>query len=197
MKVDLFKDQREKAEVLECGLKVLKGKNVKGSPTIHIWKPKAIKPYATFYFNSIPARESYLEKQIESYNAYKKIKEERKKARKGTDEDLKKIQVGSIFHYSWGYDQTNCEFFQVIEKKGRMVIVKEISQKRIGEAVSCMSDYKMPIKDSFLKPRFEGDKQGQEIKKKIQFSNGKAFLSFDYGWCSLWDGEKKYCSWYA
>ena len=198
MKLDLFKEEREKAEVLECGLKVLKENNIGNRPTLKIWKPKAIKPYANYYFESDERLEEYLQKQINNFLESKKIKEERKIARKGTSEDLEKIKVGSIFHYSWGYDQTNVEFYQVIEKTARTVKIRELAQESIGEeGISSMAEYRKPIKDSFLEPRNEGDEQGEILTKKIQFSNGEPFLSFRFGWCSLWDGQKKYCSWYA
>ena len=103
------------------------------------------------------------------------------------------VQVGFIFHYSWGYDQTNNDFYQVIAKKGQFVTIREIGQESVskGAGYSSMSDFRRPLKDSFIE-------KAAPMIKKIQFSSGKPFLKMNsYGWCDLWDGREAYNSWYA
>jgi hypothetical protein len=39
-----------------------------------------------------------------------------------------KLVVGDILNTCWGYDQTNREFFEVIEVSGQYVTVREIAQ---------------------------------------------------------------------
>lgn len=59
------------------------------------------------------------------------------------------IKVGDVFCSSWGYDQTNVDFFQVVEIKEKMVKIREIAQKvtyqggAYGDKVTC-------AKNSFL-----------------------------------------------
>jgi len=46
------------------------------------------------------------------------------------------VQVGDIFVSSWGYDQTNIDFFQVIEKtaSGKSVTLLPMTRERVGSS---------------------------------------------------------------
>lgn len=56
--------------------------------------------------------------------------------------------VGDILYSSWGYDQTNIDFYQVVKVTAKTITVKEISYK--SEYDSSMSGYKVPVKNSFV-----------------------------------------------
>ena len=46
-----------------------------------------------------------------------------------------------------------------------------------------------PLKNEFT---------GEEIRKKIQWYEGNAYIKFEFGGCSRWqEGQEIYCSWYA
>ena len=48
------------------------------------------------------------------------------------------VKVGDLFYTSWGYEQTNVDFFQVIALKGESsAIVREVVPKRIKEEPTC------------------------------------------------------------
>lgn len=108
-------------------------------------------------------------------------KVERKEARKNATSSVK---VGQIYSYSWGYDQTNVEFYQVTEINGKTFTIREISAQSCGEAPSgSMSENVKPIKDAFLK-------DSRPILKRS--------LSMPHGCLSLTsEGEKHFMSWYA
>jgi hypothetical protein len=44
----------------------------------------------------------------------------------------KKIAIGDIFYSSWGYDQTNVDFYKVVSKTAKKVIVREVKSERVG-----------------------------------------------------------------
>jgi hypothetical protein len=180
---DMWEDKRNKAEDLKL-IKVLREDN----NVVRIWTPKAIKPYANIRFRSLEEREQYIKDQLASHEEHEKRKQEYTEERKGSPELLNTVVPGSIFHYSWGYDQTNCEFYQVIERRGYMVLLKELKQESTG-ADGFMCDHRTAKKDVFLNDKV--------LSKKIYFWNGKPHLSFPFGSCSLWDGRPMYCSWYA
>lgn len=50
------------------------------------------------------------------------------------------IEIGTIFCASWGYDQTNVDFYKVIRKTAAMVEVVEVGQKML-EATGFMAEY--------------------------------------------------------
>lgn len=193
MRYDLFEGERAKAEVLPCGIKVLKGTSVTGKVTAMIWMPKAQNPFANYSFRNEEDRAAYIEKQVANYKYRLEEKAKRKAERLGTADDLAKVKVGDIYHFSWGYDQTNCDFYQVVSVKGHYAEIREIGQKRAESETTGngMSEYRLPIKDAFLEKE-------EAMKKKIQFSNGKPYFKMaSYGWCDQWSGTPEYCSWYA
>lgn len=185
---DLWKTERDEAENIDGLLLVLRGSTSKGKPTAIMWKPRAKKPFSINLYTSVEARERDINSALESAQHHKEMTAKRKADRKGTEKDLAKVQVGSIFHWSWGYEQTNCQFFQVVEKKGKKIVLREIGQKSVPGSESFMSDSRLPIKGQFLKK--------DPFSKKLQFSNGKPYISMKFGWCDLWDGKPQHCSWY-
>lgn len=84
------------------------------------------KPAWHYRYKTAGARETAMAQQIESLKAAAKYKADRKAEAKA---QACKLDVGHILVTSWGYDQTNREFFKVIEKKGeRTLVVQEVEQ---------------------------------------------------------------------
>lgn len=97
-------------------------------------------------------------------------------------------EVGQIFVYSYGYDQTNIEFYQVTKVSGRKVTLREICQS-VSESAWC-SGTCLPVKDSFCE-------HGDEIQKISAVDyNGKLYVTMRCGRCTEWDGSAKYWSSY-
>ena len=46
------------------------------------------------------------------------------------EQPLPTVKVGDIFVSSWGYDQTNIDFYKVLNVKNKTAILAEIGQKR-------------------------------------------------------------------
>lgn len=120
-----------------------------------------------------------------------KAKEERKIEDKKIQQELFDIvEVGSIFVSSWGYDQTNVDAYQVIEKKGSSTIVlKEIGLSTVEDSnYGNMSCNVIPVKDSFME-------NSEPFEKRI---NRFGISMSSYSSASLWDGKSDYYrSWYA
>jgi len=108
------------------------------------------------------------------------------KALKKEEEQL--VKVGDIFYNSWGYDQTNIDWYQVtaLTKSGKSVKVRPIAGK-IKET-GFMSGESSPVKGKFT---------GPAVAKRVGVNRGEVYLPSKYGWTSKWDGKPKYQSWYA
>jgi len=190
--IDLWKEARDKAIDMEGLISVLRGEGKKG-PTLKIWRGKAKKPYSNYYYPSIEILEEAIENALAAARAHKTEMERRRTERKGTKEQIDAVKIGDIFHFSWGYDQTNVNFYQVIDKKNRTLTLKEIGQETVkssggGSGMSC---HVTACKDSFLSDE-------KSFKKQLQFIGGTPYISIkSYGWCDLWDGSPTYKSWYA
>ena len=130
------------------------------------------------------------------------------------------VEIGQIVYSSWGYDQTNIDFYKVIRKTAAMVELRAIGQKYL-ESTGSMSEYVVADADNELfesahMSRAEAVKKGAEIinemdggnyvyakfaaisKHKARFIHGRLavkFASYKYGWS--WDGQRLHQSHWA
>lgn len=96
------------------------------------------------------------------------------------------LQEGVILYYSWGYDQTNVDFFEVVGRKGKStVLLRKIETDR-GPEDGFMTANVMPKKGVYTGPAFE---------KRLK-TDWDA-LRMDFGVAKLWDGTPMRISWYA
>jgi hypothetical protein len=123
--------------------------------------------------------------------------EERKAARRLARSEARKnivnpFKVGDILYNSWGYEQTNIDWYQVVAVKGKTVTLRPIVGE-VFEHDSAMSGWTKP------KPSNWG---GPPFRKTLQVHvdhNGTAYdpyLPMKHGCLSKWDGNKVHCSWY-
>jgi hypothetical protein len=102
-------------------------------------------------------------------------------------------KVGDLLHYSWGYDQTQCEFAQVVGVGPRSVTIREIAGRFI-RGNSDMSEYLSPVRDHFL------DTPARRINLTFAVYDSKLHcrIPADYGsWTACEEGREYYHSWYA
>lgn len=128
-------------------------------------------------------------------------REERKRAEKEARKEKARkaaeaVQVGDIFASSWGYDQTNVEFYQVVAKNGQYITVREI------EAVSTYDTWgsgsKVPVKDSFVKNCLWNEDWNANGKRCKVGPFGYIKITSDgVVTASKWDGEPMYFSTWA
>jgi len=100
------------------------------------------------------------------------------------------VKIGDIFIDSWGYEQTNVDFYQVVAKpSAKTVIVREIAcRSEDGSQMSHgMADNVFPVRDAFI---------GSEMKKRIDNYGG--FKTSSYSSARPADENRSYYrSWYA
>lgn len=98
------------------------------------------------------------------------------------------LQVGDILHHSWGYDQTNCDYYKVIKRIGRRTIeIVEIGSKTVSGSEGHMSEMCVPDPDAV------SDKP--PMRKIV--SRGGGVRIFDWGsYAHKWTGGANYSSWY-
>jgi hypothetical protein len=141
-------------------------------------------------FQTQQQRERVIREYIERLRQTTEYKTKEAAKRKGFKHGFK---VGDVLHYSWGYEQTNCEFYQIVSTTPGAVTIREIAQEaEPGSMISHgMAENRLPVPGQFL------DKS-QPIVKRVQYSeSGPGYVSMDHGCASLWDGRPRYCSWYA
>jgi hypothetical protein len=139
----------------------------------------------------------YINKFIDSVIKSENEKRERKSIAKGFMESMKasdNFSVGDIVVNTWGWEQTNVEFYQVVEVLNKKIRVNEVYQTLIpDEGLSSMAGYVMPRIDNFINSEksFLLSLKVDE-KNRVRICNPKSFYYF-----KKWDGKKEYNSWYA
>lgn len=122
----------------------------------------------------IAGRKSYMQKQIDA--------EASRLAQYTANRDL--FVKGAVLYSSWGYEQTNIDFYVILERKGDFVIIQECKQQREMERDDTGKCW--PIVSELI---------GDPIRKKI--SKYASINLASYKFCSLHDGTPRYFSNYA
>lgn len=118
------------------------------------------------------------------------------------------VKVGDFFSISWGYEQTNVDFFQVIALVGETSVrIREVNPERIAEdAIGGMAadrTYKLD-RSRLLEPAshsvFIKDQEKGDLKrvKEGYYRDGRPIIDIDGHLADLETGEtvKTYESWY-
>lgn len=153
-----------------------------GSPALMLFVGKSNKPLIHCRFHSEESREQKIQTVVSNVESDIKRKESRKVER----QQPSKLVVGDILYTSWGYEQTNIEFFQVVKTLGvRTVELMRINSQMI-ESLSDYTDNLMPIKDSFITEGYRSEENGTY---RVKDGTTVTFNSYKNGW--LWDGKSK------
>lgn len=133
--------------------------------------------------------EADLQKQIARHfaniAAYKAMMEERKARR----QQPSRLTVGEILMSSWGYDQTNVDFYQVTRLVGpRTVELRKIASQAAEhpEGYAPMTGHVTAVPGHFIGDPFTARVNG-----------GNSVIIADYATAWPWDGRPRYVSWYA
>jgi hypothetical protein len=210
MKYDLWATERNRAEVLPNGCRVSRKTTTKADGTqvysAQFFLPKATNPVWNHSFRTVLARREAIAKQSAAYDAHLRMKDEQKTAR--ATGDLSLADPGAIFCNSYGYDQTNVHYYQVVRRNGKNVEIAEIGCKTVAgsEYSHGMAEMVVPAKGQFIETckvcrcssslgRQHNDRNDSDFHefqphialttKRVQFYNGVPGLSFDCGSGSL------------
>jgi len=95
------------------------------------------------------------------------------------------LKMGDILYASWGYDQTNIDFWQIVGVRGKVVDIRPIAGTT--DQTGFMSGRCVAVLDKFV---------GDVIKgKRPRGNNSIPWKS--YADMYPWDGKSLYTSWYA
>lgn len=119
---------------------------------------KSMKPAFNYSFKSAESRSKWVAKWLADMDDLAARKNKAKAERKevlGSKQDL--IKVGDVLRCSWGYDQTNIDFYQVVECFGkRGVVICKIGRESVD--TQSMAGRCVPAKDNFI---------GEPMRKQV------------------------------
>jgi hypothetical protein len=169
----------------DAGAVVYYFRDRRGKPSAIAYAGTAYRPAFHHCYADEAKREQHVSRWLEVQRAKCANRMERQQERKAATHTL---VVGDVVWSSWGYEQTNVAFYQVVRVvSAKSVEVRQISQETTEDGF--MSGRTIGLKDQFLKGalglvrRAEGDRV-----MCIDRSRHSA---------SKWDGKPQFCSWYA
>lgn len=145
------------------------------------YRGKATKPAWNYIFRNEEQRDHTI---IEFFESVRKHQEYRQECERKKKEFKTTLKPGDILDTCWGYEQTNREFFQVIDVKNNTITLREIAQQRTETGY--MSGQATGLKDQFI---------SEPIKKRVQ--PGEYVKISECQSASLWDGTPAHYSSYA
>jgi hypothetical protein len=95
------------------------------------------------------------------------------------------LQVGSILYCSWGYEQTNVEFYEVVAVRGAAVDIRELAQRSV--ATGDMTGRSVPAHGEYINAPIRGKRLGSHNQIRLT----------SYKVATVWDGQPKNWSTYA
>jgi hypothetical protein len=104
------------------------------------------------------------------------------------------FNIGDIIVNTWGWEQTNVEFYQVVAVLNKKIKVVEIAHSTVEGSEGFMSCNVMPRMDAFCSDE-------RTLSLKVDVWDGKQVVNIcnpeRYYYFHKWDGRPQYKSWYA
>lgn len=152
--------------------------NLKGAPCAAVFFGKQSKPVTQYRYRSEAEREKCVARSFANNREHASRIASRKTERKAEAMAFaQKIEVGDIFHYSFGYDETHHVYHEVVEIKGRHAIVR-----RIGVASEPLG-YDDRHRDMPQSGAFVGE------PKRVLIQDGRIAIDCHYH-ASLWNTRR-------
>jgi hypothetical protein len=122
---------------------------------------KRSKPDWHFRFNDQSRLNAKITETLDGFMDWQDRKQKLKEKRNAPHD----VKIGDVFRCSWGYDQTNIDFYQVTQVKGAFIYVRPIAQ--MSEETMSMQGECVPMINEFI---------GDEMRKKVSMWNDDASI---------------------
>lgn len=116
------------------------------------YKGKAIKPKWHCFYKSPEDRKIAIERFFDNLANEQQLKEEQREGKQKKRSELaKKIAPGTLLKGSWGYDQTNVDFYQITKKFSQFKVgIARIAEEEVPNSIQFDSCRVRPVKDKFI-----------------------------------------------
>lgn len=154
-----------------------------GAPYAQGFRGKQIKPAFHYRFRNEAEREAEVARFFRAVREGEAAKAKSAAERKAEAAKGHSLEVGHVIYSSWGYDQTNVNFYEVTKLIGSsMVELRELAQITEGSGYGGGGKC-YPKLGSYI---------GEPQRRRVMPGNRITFESFQHG--SVWDGQAKYWS---
>ena len=142
-----------------------------------------------YRYMSAAQRESSINEKVEYYKKEAQWEKERlEKTVKEFEAFNAELKEGTVVAYSWGWEQTNYQFYQVVGRKGKStVILRELNVER-GPEDGFMTALVTPKVGSFRNENL--------VERRLNQKYG-SYLKMEHGVAKIWEGKSERITWYA
>lgn len=162
--------------------------NDKGQPVLLVFGGKRNKPDLHYRYSTPIERDTRLKGFIESAQSTYDFKQEQKVTKKAAAlKAVANAKAGDIYHCSWGYEQTQCDFYELMEIKGQTGTFRPILAETVPGSEGHDCDRRRAVPGAYT---------GETFKKRL---NGETFKLSSFQYVSkVADpvNDSFYCSWY-
>lgn len=95
------------------------------------FRGKAVRPEWNYWFRSAAQRDAH----IEQFKTRLQTLATHRESRRASQRTRHTLVPGDVLYTSWGYEQTNVEFYQVVAVRGSVVDVQELAQDRTESGI--------------------------------------------------------------
>ena len=146
------------------------------------YRGKRAKAEWHFRFRNEEQRDQRIKEFFESLDAHLRYKAQQHEQRQLPHT----LVLGDVIYNSWGYDQTNVDFYEVVKTSANFVWLQPIARDLKETGSMCGQVTAIP-----------GRRHGEITQHRVTVYNDRNSVHFEFGAGSKWDGTPKYCSWYA
>lgn len=160
---------------------------------------RSANPRKHFSFRSAERREKWIDEQVKVAEQAAAHRAERATERASKVADfVNPLKVGDVLEGSWGHEQTNIEFFEVVELYGKRGVGIRALRQHVTSAAGYMAEYVKPASGAGrFHPADAVIERNRGVLRKVVGLDGSIKL-FDFGcWLRKWDGRERYQSHYA
>ena len=149
------------------------------------WSGKRTNPDFNIRFLTEARRREHVDQYIEGRRKTLEAKQEAKLAQAAPHT----IDVGTIVYNTWGWEQTNIDFYVVTRRSARFVWLRPV--KATTTETGSMCGHKAPLEPTQVVENYG------ETQRKVSRWRGDVTINFGHGVGYVYDGTPKSCSWYG
>lgn len=166
-----FAEHQDIIKKYKIELYVFEVKNHAGWFAPLIFAGRSDKPEKTYRYDSKEkALEAAFSKLKNKINVLQDKEAKRSEHRQNAAEKANEYEIGDVLYNSWGWEQTNIDFYQVVGKKGKMTLIIRPIAADIDYDGQAMGGTTTPKVDQFT---------GEEMSVRV---NGSGGINLPHGW---------------
>lgn len=119
---------------------------------LRIWRGNQSKPFVNYLMKPEAAVQE-IQRQVDSEKQSQAVAAKWAAEKAARVSEMRKMPVGTILHGSWGYDQTNCELYEVVGRPSAgFAEIRELATESVPGSEGFMACQLRPLPGQYVGP---------------------------------------------